>query len=137
MMSILYQYLYTIYNFFFFRKGTIDNKKKYDIDYIIKDYIIKDDIDDKFIEKFKKPLEFFVSELNLPDFINKDDNIIDDIIKDDIIDDKYKQILMKIGDYIVLNEEDINFINTLPNDKLINIIKLYNGSYTETIQCLI
>lgn len=102
MMSILYQYLYTIYNFFFFRKGTIDNKKKYDIDYII-----------------------------------KDDNIIDDIIKDDIIDDKYKQILMKIGDYIVLNEEDINFINTLPNDKLINIIKLYNGSYTETIQSLI
>ena len=96
MMSILYQYLYTIYNFFFFRKGTIDNKKKYDIDYIIKDDIIKDDIDDK-----------------------------------------YKQILMKIGDYIVLNEEDINFINTLPNDKLINIIKLYNGSYTETIQCLI
>ena len=95
-MSILYQYLYTIYNFFFFRKGTIDNKKKYDIDYIIKDDIIKDDIDDK-----------------------------------------YKQILMKIGDYIVLNEEDINFINTLPNDKLINIIKLYNGSYTETIQCLI
>ena len=71
-------------------------KKKYDIDYIIKDDIIKDDIDDK-----------------------------------------YKQILMKIGDYIVLNEEDINFINTLPNDKLINIIKLYNGSYTETIQCLI
>ena len=99
-MSILYQYLYTIYNFFFFRKGTIDNKKKYDID-------------------------------------DKEHDIIkDDIIKDDI-DDKYKQILMKIGDYIVLNEEDINFINTLPNDKLINIIKLYNGSYTETIQCLI
>jgi len=95
MMSILYQYLYTIYNFFFFRKGTIDNKKKYDI--------IDDIIDDKY----------------------------------DIIDDKYDIILMKIGDYIVLNEEDINFINTLPKDKLINIIKIYNGSYTETIKCLI
>jgi hypothetical protein len=50
--------------------------------------------------------------------------IIDD--KHDIIDDI---ILMKIGDYIVLNEENINFINTLPKDKLINIIKIYNKMF--------
>ena len=51
--------------------------------------------------------------------------------------EKYDIILNKIDDYIVLNKEDIDYINTLPNDKLIYIIKIYNNSYTETIQELL
>jgi hypothetical protein len=45
--------------------------------------------------------------------------------------------MIKIGDYIVFNQADIDFINTLPNDKLINIINIYNGSYTELINELL
>lgn len=61
--------------------------------------------------------------------------VIDNKPKFDI--EKYDIIMMKIGDYILFNQEDIDFINTLPTDKLINIIKLYNGSYTELIHELL
>jgi hypothetical protein len=51
--------------------------------------------------------------------------------------EKYNKIMIKIDDYIILNKEDIYFINTLPNDKLMHIIKIYNVSYTQTIQELL
>lgn len=46
---------------------------------------------------------------------------------------KYNEIMMKIGDYIVFNEADIDFLRTLPTEKLIHIIKIYNKDYTDTI----
>ena len=61
--------------------------------------------------------------------------VIDNKPKFDI--EKYDKIMVKIGDYILFNQEDIDFINTLPNDKLKNIIKIYNGSYTELINELL
>jgi hypothetical protein len=51
--------------------------------------------------------------------------------------DKYYQILEKIGNYEILNKMDIEFLSILPQNKLVNIIKIYNGSYTETINDLL
>jgi hypothetical protein len=50
---------------------------------------------------------------------------------------KYNELMTKIGDFIIFNQEDIEFLNTLPNDKLIYIIKIYNKSYIETIKDLL
>ena len=68
-------------------------------------------------------------------YTSKWGGVIDNKPKFDI--EKYDKIMVKIGDYILFNQEDIDFINTLPNDKLKNIIKIYNGSYTELINELL
>ena len=68
-------------------------------------------------------------------YIKMGGGVIDNKPKFDI--EKYDKIMVKIGDYILFNQEDIDFINTLPNDKLKNIIKIYNGSYTELINELL
>ena len=39
---------------------------------------------------------------------------------------KYKLLINKICNYKILNIDDYIFINTLPKDKIINIIKIYN-----------
>ena len=44
----------------------------------------------------------------------------------EVNDKKYNELLIKIGDYIQFDNEDIIFLHTLPNDKLIDIIKIYN-----------
>jgi len=50
---------------------------------------------------------------------------------------KYNEIMTKIDDYKIFNKEDIDFITTLPNNKLIYIIRIYNESYTQTIEELL
>lgn len=41
--------------------------------------------------------------------------------------------MRKIGDFIIFDETDIDFLRTLPTEKLIHIIKIYNKDYTDTI----
>ena len=55
----------------------------------------------------------------------------------EVSDKKYNELLIKIGDYIQFENEDIIFLHTLPNDKLIEIIKIYNSAYTDIIRELI
>ena len=55
----------------------------------------------------------------------------------EVNDKKYNELLIKIGDYIPFDNEDIIFLHTLPNDKLIDIIKIYNSAYTDIIYKLI
>lgn len=51
--------------------------------------------------------------------------------------EKYNVIIAKIGDYIVFNEEDIDCLYTLSNEQLIDIIKIYNSCYPDTINVLL
>ena len=50
---------------------------------------------------------------------------------------KYNTILEKIGDYMILDSDDMQYLKTLPKEKLMNIIELYNENYTETIIYLV
>ena len=51
----------------------------------------------------------------------------------EVSDTKYDEIVVKISDFIIFDNEDITYLNTLPNNKLIDIIKIYNNNYTEII----
>ena len=51
--------------------------------------------------------------------------------------DKYNEIMEKIGDFSFFNQDDVDFLYTLPNEKLIQIIQIYNVSYTENIITLL
>jgi hypothetical protein len=46
-------------------------------------------------------------------------------VRDFFHKDKYNEIMEKIGDFSFFNEDDVDFLHTLPKEKLIQIIKIY------------
>jgi hypothetical protein len=58
-------------------------------------------------------------------------------VKDFFHKDKYNEIMEKIGDFSFFNEDDVDFLHTLPKEKLIQIIKIYNINYIENIITLL
>lgn len=46
--------------------------------------------------------------------------------------EKYDKIIIKLRDYVVLTQDDITFISSLPIEHIMNIIQIYN-KYTDII----